>query len=92
MGPPDRGTGPGHRSGARSNVESPPTAPNEASVTASPMRRRREASKRLPSLSGRRRDPLDAFAGLPVRSSGRCCRAVLGADGRWRQCCGRGAA
>jgi hypothetical protein len=56
-------------------------------ITAKPFRRRRAAAWRLPPLADSRRDPLDSIAGLPVRRPPRCARAVLGTDGRWRQCC-----
>jgi hypothetical protein len=58
---------------------------------ATPLRRRREAAWRLPLLDSGYCDPLGELAGLPITVQP-CCRAMLGADGRWRQCCGRGAA
>ena len=63
-----------------------------AMVTASLLRRRRAASWRLPVLASGYHDPLDAERAKKGYSHSRCARAVLGADGRWRQCCGRGAA
>ena len=52
-----------------------------AIVAASPFRRRRDTSRRLPG-----RDPLDELR-QPVRRPGPCARAVLTADGTWRPCC-----
>jgi hypothetical protein len=57
-----------------------------AIVTASPMRRRRATSWRLPVLASGLRDPIDALAENSPRPR-RCARAVIGLDGRWRQCC-----
>jgi hypothetical protein len=59
-------------------------------VTTTPSRRRRAASWRLPPLGSGRRDPLDGLR-RPVADIP-CHRAVIGVDGRWRRCCGRGAA
>jgi hypothetical protein len=81
--PPDKRIGPDITPGRSQAI-----AASEAktSVTASPMRRRRDASRRLPVLASGYHDPLDGLR-RPVRWPGWCCRAVLGADGRWRQCC-----
>lgn len=52
------------------------------------MRHRREAARRLPVLGDGCRDLLDKLR-LPITRRP-CARAVIGADGRWGQCCGRG--
>jgi hypothetical protein len=56
-----------------------------------PLGRRREAVRRLPVLASGHHDPLDGLHGQPITGQP-CCRAMLGADGRWRQCCEREAA
>jgi hypothetical protein len=71
------------------NVKATTTALDTASV-ATPMRRRREAARRLPILAGGDRDPLDKLR-LPITRRP-CARAVIGLDGQWHPCCGRGAA
>jgi hypothetical protein len=70
--------------------QDPAASEAKISVVASPMRCRRQASLRLPLLAGGHRDPLDNLA-RPPRRPGPCCRAVLSADGVWRQCCRRAA-
>ena len=87
MAPPDKRTGPGVTTPqGRPNAKATVTALDTASV-ATPLRRRRgEAARRLPVLPSGHRDPLDELR-RPGRRPGRCARAVLGADGRWRQCC-----
>jgi len=55
------------------------------------VRRRREASDRLPPLASGYRDPMDMLAGLPIPARPQPCRGMFGANGNWQLCC-RGAA
>ena len=90
MVPPDKRTGPQDTTPeARPNVKVTGTALDSPSV-ATPMRLRREASRRLPVLGDGHHDPLDTVR-RPARRPGPCARAVLTANGTWRPCC-RGAA
>jgi hypothetical protein len=80
---PDSRTGPGT---TPSLFLSLTASKADTSLTPSPMRRRRDASRRLPVLAGGYHDPLDGERRAP-RRPGRCARAILGANGVWRPCC-----
>ena len=69
----------------------PQTSTGNVADLGAQLRRRREASWRLPSLADDRRDPLDALAHLPVLHAARCCGAEFTAAGV-RPCCREGAA
>jgi hypothetical protein len=76
----------------------PPGPPPSSPLTSAAAKRlesayrvRRKAALRLGPYAAGPADPLDGLAGLPIPDRP-CCRAMLGADGRWRQCCRAGAA
>ena len=58
---------------------------------AASIRRRRDASLRLPPLDSGVRDPLDQVAGLPIRPA-QSCHGAEYVGGRWLPCCRSGAA
>ena len=95
MAMPERQSGPPTARAAR-DVIAPAKALDAANLqpgadAAVMLRRRRAAAWRLPLLGDGRRDPLDQFAGLPVRAPQRCGGAEFGPGG-WRPCCRAGAA
>jgi hypothetical protein len=56
------------------------------------LRRRRDAAWRLPPLDDGTRDPIDALAGKPIPQRPIECPGMFGDNGKWKPCCGRGAA
>jgi hypothetical protein len=91
MAPPEAERRPRREGGVQNDDHGDGNVLN-ATVAPAAMRSRREAAHRLPPLASGYRDPIDMLADLPVADRADCCRGMYEGNGRWRPCCGRGAA